>query len=155
MVGPRFFDLWIYHRMADEPRYLLMRTSQEKADRWSGGGRFWELPGDFYQEGESTLAAIRRFMGDLGLHPLAIGTSNYAYAAYNRRFDAVQLVPVFAAKVSGPKIIPLTWEHSESGWFTASECLERVTFWAFKEGLARTREYIAEPIVPYPELQLA
>ena len=40
------FDVWVYRRDADAVRYLLMHTSQEKADRWFNGGRFWQIPSD-------------------------------------------------------------------------------------------------------------
>lgn len=39
------FDLWVFRRDADAVRYLVLQTSQEKADRWLNGGRFWRIPG--------------------------------------------------------------------------------------------------------------
>lgn len=153
--GPKVFDLWIYHRRDGEARYLLMHTSQEKADKWFGGGRFWQVPGDFYEEGEGTLAAIRRHLGDLGLDPVSVWACEYVYTIWNRRFDAIQIIPVFAAEVAGPVAIPLTWEHSEAGWFTGSECLDRINFWGLKEGLSRTREYVVDNPAPPQEFRLA
>jgi hypothetical protein len=41
------FDLWIFTRSGRQPTYLLLRTSQEKAGRFFGGARFWQIPGDF------------------------------------------------------------------------------------------------------------
>jgi hypothetical protein len=38
-------DLWIFARSEAEPTYLLLRASQEKAERFFGGGRFWQIPG--------------------------------------------------------------------------------------------------------------
>jgi hypothetical protein len=35
------FDLWVFRRDPDAVRYLLFHTSQEKADTWFNGGRFW------------------------------------------------------------------------------------------------------------------
>jgi hypothetical protein len=40
-------DVWVFRRGPDGVRYLLLHTSQEKADRWFGGGRFWQIPGAF------------------------------------------------------------------------------------------------------------
>lgn len=153
--GPRVFDLWIYSRSAGEARYLLMLTSQEKADKWFGGGRFWQVPGDFYGEGEETVAAIRRHLRDFALEASSIWACEHVYTIWNRRFDAIQIIPVFAAEVTEPREIPLTWEHSEAGWFTAAECLERINFWGLKEGLQRTREYVVDHPSPPREFRLA
>jgi hypothetical protein len=144
VFGPRTFDLWIFHRQGGEPRYLMLRTSQAKADKWFGGGRFWQVPGDFYAPGEGTLAAIRRHMGEWGLAPLAGWACEHVYTIWNRRFDAIQHIPVFCAEVAGPSAIPLTWEHSEAGWFTAAEAHERINFWALHEGLDRCRRLVIE-----------
>ncbi len=34
------FDLWGFHRDQGVPRHLMLHTSQAKADKWFGGGRF-------------------------------------------------------------------------------------------------------------------
>jgi hypothetical protein len=44
------FDLWVFTRSGTESAYLLLRTSQQKADRFFGGGRFWQIPGAFLEE---------------------------------------------------------------------------------------------------------
>jgi hypothetical protein len=49
-------DLWVFWRGAEGLRYLLLQTSQENADRWVGGGRFWQIPGAFLEPGESAAA---------------------------------------------------------------------------------------------------
>ena len=139
------FDLWLFHRDQDVPRYLMLRTSQEKADKWFGGGRFWQITGDFFaDEHEGAVEAILRHLRDLDVKPRAIYASEYVYTIYNRRFDALQTVPVFAAEVGGPVEIALGWEHSEAGWFTAAECHERINFWGLHEGLDRTRTHVTE-----------
>lgn len=149
------FDLWIFHRDQGVPRYLMLHTSQEKADKWFGGGRFWQVPGDFFvSEDEGAVEAILRHLGDFKVEPKAIYASEYVYTIYNRRFDALQTVPVFAAELDGPFDITLTWEHAESGWFTAEECHERINFWGLHEGLDRTRTHVTEhPDLP-PEFKL-
>ena len=45
---------------------MELRTSQEKADRWFGGGRFWQIPGAFLEKDEWVVAAARRCLGELG-----------------------------------------------------------------------------------------
>ncbi len=139
------FDLWLFTRSEGEPRYLLMHTSQEKADKWFGGGRFWQVPGDFFEsEEEGAVPAILRYLKGVSVEPVAIYACEYVYTIYNRRFDGLQTIPVFAAELSGQVEIALTWEHETSGWFTAEEAHSRINFWGLHESLDRTREYITE-----------
>ncbi|MCK4682182.1 NUDIX domain-containing protein, partial [Candidatus Bipolaricaulota bacterium] len=61
------FDLWVFHRQDRSPEYLLYHTSQEKADKWFHGGRFWQIPGGFVQEEEELTDAFVRVMAESGL----------------------------------------------------------------------------------------
>jgi NUDIX domain len=138
------FDLWIFTRRGTEPTYLLLRTSQEKADRFFGGGRFWQIPGAFLQEEEEIPAVLHRPLAELGLEAESIWAVEHVYPIFNRRFGALQLIPVFAAEVPEQADPVLTWEHSEFGWFTAAECQERLTFRGLLEGLEWTRRHVSE-----------
>ena len=40
--------------------FLLLHTSEEKAARHFSGGRFWQVPSDFVNDGESITEAITR-----------------------------------------------------------------------------------------------
>jgi hypothetical protein len=73
------FDLWVFARTRREPTYLLLRTSQEKADRWFGGGRFWQIPGDLLEQGEDVLSVLERPLDSLGLEATAIWQVDYVY----------------------------------------------------------------------------
>ncbi|HLX50136.1 MAG TPA: hypothetical protein VKS82_17550 [Streptosporangiaceae bacterium] len=39
------FEMWVFTRAGAEPQYLLLHTSQEKADRFSGGVGVWSGAG--------------------------------------------------------------------------------------------------------------
>jgi hypothetical protein len=53
------FDLLLFYRGEAEPKYLLLHSSQEKTDKWFWGGRFWQVPGDFFaSEDEGAIPAI-------------------------------------------------------------------------------------------------
>ena len=149
------FDLWVFYRDQGVSRYLMLHTSQAKADKWFGGGRFWQIPGDFFAtEEEGAVEGVLRHLGEPGVEPMGVFACEYVYTIFNRRFDALQTVPVFAAELAGPIDLALSWEHSESGWFTAEECHQRINFWGLHEGLDRTRSHVTEhPQMP-PEFQL-
>ena len=138
------FDLWVFHRQDRSPEYLLYHTSQEKADKWFHGGRFWQIPGGFVQEEEELTDAFVRVMAESGLKPLVVWVAEHTYTYYNPRRKNIEIVPVFAAEVAGPKDVPISWEHSESGWFTAAECAKRLFFRGLIDGLESTRKYISE-----------
>jgi hypothetical protein len=149
-------DLWVFCRNAGIVRYLLLHTSQEKADRWFGGGRFWQIPGAFLSQGESVASAANRCLTELGLSAEAIWAVEHAYPIYNRRSESLILIPVFAAEVPHPPdLIRLSWEHSEFRWCTADECKQHLSFRGLVEGLEWTRAYITESAAPRPEFRIA
>lgn len=147
-------DLWVFHRQQGVPEYLLLHTSQEKADRWFHGGRFWQIPGVFVQEDEDVAQALVRCLREIGLQATAIWAAEHTYIYYNPRRKNIEIIPVFAAEVPEPQPIPLTWEHAEYGWFTAKECEQRIHFRGLKEGLYWTRTYVSEADGPALELRI-
>ena len=147
------FEMWVFRRNPDV-EYLLMRTSQEKADRFFGGGRFWQVPTDAIGDGEQIEDAAVRVATDLGLTISALWAAEHTYTIYNRRRREVAIIPVFAAQVDVVTDVTLTWEHSEAGWYSAQACFERVHFKGTKEGLQSVRDYVTETVAPAKELQL-
>jgi hypothetical protein len=149
------FDLWVFDKSSETTKYLLLHSSQEKADNWFGGGRFWQVPTDIVPDDEKLVDALRRNLQGLGLQTLSLWAVEHIYTIYNRRYEEIMIIPVFAAEVTGTPNVPLTWEHSEFGWYTADECFERLNFRGLREGLKWTREYITEPEEPSVVFRLA
>ena len=147
------FEIWTFRRNPDV-EYLLMRTSQEKADRFFGGGRFWQVPTDAVGDDEEIEGAANRIANDLGLKIIGLWAAEHTYTIYNRRRREVAIIPVFAAQVQISDDLSLTWEHSEAGWYSANACLERVHFRGTREGLQSVREYVTETSAPAQELRL-
>ena len=153
-IGTNGFDLWVFHKQHPEPAYLLLHTSQEKADKWFNGGRFWQILGGPVRENEDLEDALVRPLSERGLTPTGIWAVEHTYTFYNLRRRQIEILPVFAAQVPGPKAIPLSWEHSEFGWYSAAECMERLRFRGLKDGLRWAREYVTEVASPLPELRV-
>jgi hypothetical protein len=149
------FDIWVFRRDPDAVRYLLLHTSQEKADRWFNGGRFWQVPGEFVAEHESIVAASERCLGQFGLAASSLWAVEHTYTIYNCRRESIELILVLAAEVQRADTVTLTWEHSEFRWSTATESQELLGFRGLLDGLQWTRRYVTEPDRPYPELKLA
>ena len=143
-LGTNNVDVWAFCRRTDEPRYLILQTSQEKADKWFFGDRFWQITGGFVEEGETISDAVRRWLGGYGLSPRSAWAAEHVYSFYSTRRERLEIVPVFAAEVECSMDVELSWEHSEFGWFTADECMERLKFRGLIEGLASARTFVSE-----------
>lgn len=146
------FDVWVFRRRAGAVEYLLLRASQEKADRWFGGGTFWQVPSDFTGDG-SVLDAIGKELARFGLSARAVWAAEHAYTIFNRRYQSIVHLAVFAAEVEAAEV-ELGWEHAEARWLPAAEAAHLVTFRGLVEGLTWVRRMVTEAPVPLPELRL-
>jgi hypothetical protein len=148
------FDVWVFRRTPRGPEYLLLRTSREKAERWFGGGEFWQIPSDFTGD-LGVVQAVTGELGRLGLQPLSVWAAEHAYTIYNRRYEDIVHLAVFAAEVEDADAVRLGPEHAEHAWVAADEAQQRVTFRGLREGLLWVRHYITEAALPPPALRLA
>lgn len=144
-LASNVFDVWTFRRTPDGVRFLLLHTSVEKAERWFNGGRFWQIPSNQVKEGEHVTDAIARTVRGFGLKIRNIWAAEHAYTIYNRRFNEMQIIGVYAAEVqeSAARLNPA--EHSEYEWLPLEECLARVHYRGLKDGLRSVHEYITGP----------
>ena len=101
--APNVFDVWAFQRRAEGVVFLLLHTSVEKAARYFNGGRFWQIPSDSVNDGESVVDAVGRVLHRHGLRPRSIWAGEHAYLIYNRRFAEMQAIAVYA--VGGLKLL--------------------------------------------------
>jgi hypothetical protein len=153
-LAANIFDVWAFRRTPEGPRFLLLHTSVEKAERWFNGGRFWQIPSNFVKDEEHVTDAIARLLRSFGLRARSIWAAEHTYTIYNRRFNEMQLIGVYAAEV-GESVVRLNAaEHAECEWLPAEECLKRVHFRGLKDGLRSVQEYVTGPAAPARELCL-
>ena len=153
-LNANVFDVWTYRQSGAGTEYLLLRTSQVKADRYFNGGRFWQIPSHFMADGEKVTGAIDRLLSGFGLAPAEIWAAEYVYNIYNRRFDAMQMIAVYAARVDGTGVTLNPEEHAEFRWCGYDEAQRLVNYRGLKEGLASVRDYVTERDPPMRELRL-
>ncbi len=154
-LAANVFDVWAFRRTADGVRFLLLYTSVEKAARHFNGGRFWQIPSGFVEEGEAITQAIARVLELYGLGARTIWAGEHAYTIYNRRFAQMQIIGVYAADVSDTPVRLDPAEHSECAWLPFKDCLERVHYRGLKDGLRSVHEYVTGVRSPARELCLA
>jgi len=148
------FDVWVFRRAPTQVEYLLLRTSQFKADRFFNGGRFWQIPSGFMQESERVVPAVVRLLADFGLHATGIWAAEHVYNIYNRRFETLQMIAVYAAEVGVSEVRLDPQEHSEWRWCSFEEALGLTNYRGLKDGLRSTREYVTGLDTPAAELRL-
>jgi hypothetical protein len=153
-LATNVFDVWTFRRTAEGVQFLLLYTSQEKAERFFNGGRFWQIPSNLVKDGEHVTDAIARHLRTFGLKSKSIWAAEHTYTVYNRRFNEMQLIGVYAAEVQEGEVRLNLSEHAEAQWLTAEECLSRVHYRGLKDGLRSVEEYIIAPATPAPELCL-
>jgi hypothetical protein len=153
-LSPNVFDVWTFRRTPDGIRFLLLYASAEKAERHFNGGRFWQIPSDLVKDGEHVTDAIARTVRAFALKARAIWAAEHVYTIYNRRFNEMQIIAVYAAEVHESVVRLNAAEHSEFEWLTLEECLSRVHYRGLKEGLRSVHEYITGPAEPARELCL-
>jgi hypothetical protein len=153
-LAANVFDVWAFRRTADGVEFLLLYTSVEKATRYFNGGRFWQIPSDAMNEGESITAAIGRVLDRFGLRPKSIWAGEHAYLINNRRFDEMQAIGVYAAEVDDAPVGLDPSEHSEYAWLPLEDCLDHVHYRGLKEGLRSVHEYVTGVSEPARELCL-
>lgn len=148
------FDVWVFRRTERGTEYLLLHTSQPKADRYFNGGRFWQIPSNAINDGEHVTSAVTRLLDGFQLAPTSIWAAEHTYVIYNRRFDCMQLIGVYAAEVSADNVRLNPEEHSEYRWCSLEQALALVHYRGLKDGLRSTVEYITGVQSPAPELKL-
>lgn len=152
-LQPGVFDVWAFRRNGGRVEYLLLHTSQLKADRYFNGGRFWQIPSD-KNDDQKIEIAIERKVCEFGLTPIGIWAAEHVYAIYNRRFACIQIISVFAAEVEGDAVTLDPVEHSSYRWCSYEEALSLVYYRGLKDGLRSTQEYVTGVLEPARELRL-
>jgi hypothetical protein len=159
-------ELWVFSRTTDSPRYLLLEASQDKADMFFGGNRFWQIPGtSMHDDGEATVDLLRRGLAEYGLDASALWAVESVSTIFNRRFDAIQIIPAFAAEVSGlpePDLRGTVFfqqhardEYRSYEWADAERVERLLTFRTLLEGFGQLRRYITDCPEPRGEFRLA
>ena len=153
-LNHRVFDVWAFRRQAAGVEYLLLQSSELKAERYFNGGRFWQIPSGVFREGETVPAAIDRVLSGYALNAHNIWAAEHAYTIYNRRFHEIQIISVYAAELAGgdPQLNPE--EHSLFNWCGYETALAAVHYRGLKDGLRSVHEYVTGPSAPAPELCL-
>ena len=150
------YDIWVYRRTPGGILFLVLHASEQKANRYFSGGRFWQIPSGEFEDGESVAATFDRALARYGLHAREVWAAEHAYTIYNRRFHEVQIITVFAVQTDPDRatVILDPEEHSEYQWLPYEAALEKVHYRGLKDGLRSVAEYVTAAAKPAQELRL-
>jgi hypothetical protein len=91
---------------------------------------------------ERIVPAITRRLREFGLEPNTVWAAKHVYTIYNRRFDCMQIIAVYAAEVNAEGVELNPAEHAEYRWCTYEEAHDLVTYRGLKDGLRSTKDYV-------------
>lgn len=85
-LNANVFDLWVFHKEEEVTKYLLLHSSQEKAEKWFNGVQFWQILSDFFQENEEVEPALLRVLKEYNLRVKSLWTVEHSYTFYTLIF---------------------------------------------------------------------
>ena len=153
-LNHRVFDVWPFRRRASGVEYLLLQTSELKAERYFNGGRFWQIPSGVFRDDETVPAGIDRLLAEFALHADSIWAVEHVYTIYNRRFHEIQIISVYAAEVEDGEPQLNAEEHSVYRWVPYEAALDAVHYRGLRDGVRSVHEYVTGPASVAPELCL-
>lgn len=124
MAEKRLIDLYPYKREGKKIFYLLFKRAIGRI--YDGQ---WRMVGGKVQSGESHWeAALRELKEETNLKPQRMWVIPSVNSFYEHQTDIILIIPAFAAEIDGTKPILLDAEHSEYGWFSLDDAVDKI-FW--------------------------
>ena len=124
MAEKRLIDLYPYKMNGKKIFYLLFK----RASGHIYDGQ-WRMIGGKVQSGESYWeAALRELKEETALKPQFMWTIPSVNSFYEHQTDSILSIPAFAAEIDEANPIILDSEHSDFGWFSLEEALDKI-FW--------------------------
>lgn len=130
LVSMRVVDVYPYRIQHGTPELLLLCRS----DRVSYAGTWRMVGGKMKVDETAWQAALRELREETGLVPERFWTLPSLNHFYEWQHDRINLIPAFAAKVSGAPT--LNHEHDDWSWVSVDEAAQRLQ-WPEQQRLAR------------------
>ena len=143
----RVVDVYPYRLSGDRPEYLLLR----RATGTTYAGE-WRMVGGKIKSSEAAWETARRELREeTGCTPLRFWTVPSVNSFYEWQADRVNLIPAFAAEISGDVgDIALDDEHDGHAWLPLDDAAERLG-WPEQERLLRLTDRLLREGIP-PDL---
>jgi dATP pyrophosphohydrolase len=138
-IVSKMIEVCVFSRKDGEVRFLLLRRSPDEKI-YPG---IWQFISGSVEDGEHAHeAALRELKEETGFEPQALWVVPHVNVFYDVDYDAVNLMPVFAAEVADRPTPTLCPEHSEFEWLPYQEALRRLVWPGQKEAMRIVWEYV-------------
>ena len=138
-VLSRYVEVCVFKLESGQPQFLLLR--RDPTETLHPG--IWQIVTGTIEKNETTIGAARReVLEETGLVPVAFWVIPRIDAFYSHQEDAIDLCPMFAARVEAGGDLKLSSEHCEYGWFSVEEAVEKVAWPAQHEAMRIVHESI-------------
>ena len=143
----RVVDVYPYRLSGDRPEYLLLRRAPDTS--YEGA---WRMVGGKIRSGEAAWQTARRELREeTGCTPVRFWTVPSVNSFYEWQADRVNVIPAFAAEVSGDvEDIALDDEHDAHAWLPLDDAADRLG-WPEQERLLRLVHSLLRDGIP-PDL---
>lgn len=133
-------EVVVFARRAEGTRVLVLRRAPDETQ----APGIWQIVTGTLEGGETAQSgAVREVQEETGLRPLRMWTVPYVNSYFDRRRNAVQLMPWFAVEVDAAAAVRLSAEHREFQWVPFDRAAELMAWPGQRRGLRIVEEEIA------------
>lgn len=123
-ISTNYIEAHIIRELEEKIEFLLLKRSSHQ---WFPN--LWQMVSGKIKDGEKAYeSALREIREETGLKPEKFWIVPNVSSFYLNEDDAINLVPVFLAKVSKDSKVNLSSEHSEFQWVDSKEAI-RLLSW--------------------------
>ena len=133
--------LW-RHRLGAHAEFLLLQRSAEERVY----PNVWQVITGTIEVGETAYDAARReVFEETGVRVSTVTAVPYVGSFYDPSEDAIQMIPVFAARVTEKEEIVLSREHQAAVWMSYDNAYDRLVMPSHRDGMKVLCEYMIQP----------
>lgn len=92
-------------------------------------GQFWShIAGKIEQAETASQAIVREIREETGIQVKQLYSADYLEQFYEASANVIELIPVFAVYCAEDQTVALNDEHTEYGWFSLDQAVEKAEF---------------------------
>jgi dihydroneopterin triphosphate diphosphatase len=139
-VLSRVVEVVVFCRTGDSARVLIMRRAPEEP---LNPGIWQIITGTLEGEETAVEGALREVVEETGLKPSRMWSVPFVNSFFDRKRNAVQLIPWFAVEVDPGAEVCLSEEHVEFQWTSFERAASLMAWPGQRQGIGIVQEEIA------------
>jgi len=140
-VISRVVEAVVFQRTQGDARILILKRAPEEALHPG----IWQIVTGTLEEDETSVeAAVREVREETGLTPLNMWTVPFVNSFFDRKRNAVQMIPWFAFEVEAGARARLSAEHTDHQWTSFDHAASLMAWPGQRQGLRVVLEEIVK-----------